>query len=230
MKRYWIAAALIAAGAGFAAAQGGPGQREMQVEIREVGGPGGGGGGRCEFCPYNRDGMRGMRGMRRRGGMGGPGGPGGMGMGFRRGMGMGFGFMGRGPGERLEDIVMRRGNMILMAAGPLELTDAQKDKIADAMRSAQKQVNSLNAEVENIGIDLRAALHGGDADAGKLKKLVDQKYAAKAKIAKTLIDAHAAIDGTLTQEQKEDIRNHRMGFKGDEDDEDEDEDGEKGGR
>ena len=142
-----------------------------------------------------------------------------------------FGFFGRGPREDgLESIVMHRGNMLLMAAAPLKLTDAQRDKVKDAMRSAKKQVNTLKAEVENIGIDIRAALQGDDADSGKLKKLVDQKYAAKAKIAKTLIDAHAAIDATLTKEQKEDIRNHRMGFDRDEEEDGEEDEEEEGGR
>lgn len=131
---------------------------------------------------------------------------------------------GHHKGVHLDKVVMKKGHLLLKYRGELDLTPDQQDKIKGALGNAKKKGNTLKAVIENLKIDIRAAMDTEKIDAAAVKRLIDKKYAAKAKLAKGYVDAQAAMQNVLTRDQLQDLRDYRYGIDdedGDEDDEEE---------
>ena len=83
----------------------------------------------------------------------------------------------------------------------LNLTSAQTQKLTQLQTSQQKAMNTINAEIENIEIDLRQALKNDDFPAAK--NLNDQLHEKKRDKANYRIDHREQIMKELTPEQKD---------------------------
>lgn len=83
----------------------------------------------------------------------------------------------------------------------LNLSEAQSKKLLELQTSQQKAMNTINAEIENIEIDLRQALKNDDFPAAK--KLNDQLHEKKRVKANYRIDHREQIMKELTPEQKD---------------------------
>ncbi len=150
---------------------------------------------------------------------------GGGGGGFQRGPrgGGSGGFHGGGRQGRMghhESKGTMLGHRLLIHRNDLELTPAQQDKIKAIMRDTKKKANTHKAVIENLKIDIHAGMGTGSTDGSAVKRLVDKKYAEKAKLSKLYVDAQVAFENVLTKEQSNDIRDHRYGLdqRGDDDD------------
>ena len=87
-------------------------------------------------------------------------------------------------------------------ADDLELTDEQLGKIADIKHEAMKQLIQQSADVKIIKVDVTTAMWAKQIDTGKVNKLIDQKYNAKNKLAKTYVQALADAQAVLNDDQR----------------------------
>ena len=122
----------------------------------------------------------------------------------------------------LDKMVLMKGHMLLKHRTELDLTPEQQDKITKALADVKKKGNTLKAQIDNYKIDIHMAMRSEKMDASAVKRLIDKKYAAKTKLAKTYVDVQAAMQKVLSKEQLEDIREYRYGLN-DDDDENEEE-------
>ncbi|MCF7857762.1 MAG: Spy/CpxP family protein refolding chaperone [Candidatus Cloacimonetes bacterium] len=94
---------------------------------------------------------------------------------------------------------MGNNNMELLCEN-LDLTDAQKDKIAVLRAAHQKKMIQFNADIDTKRVDKRAAMM--DNDFAKQKKITGNIFDSKKQSALQRIDHHEAIWNILTPEQK----------------------------
>ncbi len=87
----------------------------------------------------------------------------------------------------------------------LNLTDAQKTKFAELRTTFSKTENTLQAEIENLRIDLRTAMK--DENYKQAKDLNKQIATKETALADARIDFTAARQKELTKEQKEILKN-----------------------
>ncbi len=86
----------------------------------------------------------------------------------------------------------------------LNLSEAQSKKLLELQTSQQKAMNTINAEIENLNIDLRQALRSDDfVSARRLNDQVHEKMRIKSN---TRIDHREQILRELTPEQQEKFR------------------------
>lgn len=100
--------------------------------------------------------------------------------------------------------VMEHGNIMMQ----MNLTDAQKTKLQNLRNDFQKRMNTMKAEIENLEIDIRAALKAEKyQDAKNLTKQMQDK---KLNLAYAKIDHMQAMLKELTKEQKDMARDMFM--------------------
>lgn len=111
------------------------------------------------------------------------------------------------PGHRMmqgEDCMGMPGMGQGMMMDALKLSKEQKDKIERLRASHQKQMNTLEAEIENLEIDLRAAI---DKDNFKsAKELHKTIFSKKLQIADARLDHMEAVLKELNADQKDAAR------------------------
>lgn len=88
----------------------------------------------------------------------------------------------------------------------LKLSDDQLQKIADVKHAAMKQMIRESAEVKVLKVDIKTELWAPQIDADKLTPLIDAKYAAKAKLAKSMVKALADAQAVLTSDQRDKMK------------------------
>lgn len=88
----------------------------------------------------------------------------------------------------------------------LNLSEAQKTKLEDQRTAHMKMMNTAQAEIENIKIDLQTAIKSENFK--RAKELNKQLYAKKLSLADARIDHIAAMIKELTAEQKAMIKDH----------------------
>lgn len=94
----------------------------------------------------------------------------------------------------------------------LKITEDQLGKIAGIKHAAIKQLIRETAEAEVVVIDAMTELWAAQIDVEKINPLIDAKYAAKAKIARTYVKALADAQAVLNDEQRakmKDIKSDR---------------------
>jgi Spy/CpxP family protein refolding chaperone len=84
----------------------------------------------------------------------------------------------------------------------LSIKEDQLNKIKDIKHKAIKELIQLNADKEIVMVDLESAMRGDSIDVNSINKLIDTKYAAKNKTAKTYVKAIGDIQKVLTKEQR----------------------------
>jgi len=113
---------------------------------------------------------------------------------------------GGGYKKGFEDKFMWKAHMALMNQDKLGLSDEQTDRIKDLKIATKKNIILKSAQIEVLGIDIKAALWEDTIDTEKVNALVDQKYELKKQKTKELIAAMAEFKTILTAEQEEMIK------------------------
>lgn len=130
----------------------------------------------------------GGRGMSMMGGMMGPGGmmqPGGMMGGMQRGMGFGFG---------------------------LDLTDEQKAEMGKIREEILPLMGELRGKMQATHEQMQALRQSSDIDEAAIATLADQKGDLMAEMIKLRSRHHARMQSLLSEEQREQMRQHRQGM------------------
>ena len=115
----------------------------------------------------------------------------------------------------LESKFMNKVSLIIRNGDELGLSDDQKAKIKALKLSAKKHLISKKADIEIIGLDIKALMWEDTINTEEINKLIDKKYELKKEKAKALIGAYAALKGTLTKEQMEKLKELYKGRKKD---------------
>ena len=106
-----------------------------------------------------------------------------------------------GKGD-IEDKLFCKAHLILENKEELGLSDEQVEKIKALKINAKKDTILKKAEIDIVALDIKAAMWKDPIDTAAVGKLLDKKYELKKEKAKSLIEAYAALKGTLTEEQK----------------------------
>ncbi|MBN2406348.1 MAG: hypothetical protein JXJ19_01515 [Elusimicrobia bacterium] len=107
------------------------------------------------------------------------------------------------PGDKL----MKKIDLIYDNQEDLEITDKQLDELKGIKHSYRKESIKKNAEIEILDIDINSLLYEDPVDLEKVNKLVDSKYELKKSRTKAAIAAGAKLKDTLTDKQKEKLKN-----------------------
>ena len=135
-------------------------------------------------------------------GMGGPGR--GMGMGPGRGRGL-HRMGGRGPGQRLH-----------AALAELDLSDAQREKLAAIHDRQRRKAIPVRAGIETAMLDLHQLLRVDDPDQGAIDRQIDEVAGLRADLRKAQLASLLEARSVLTAEQRKKLRGHfpGLGFMG----------------
>lgn len=115
---------------------------------------------------------------------------------------------GKGKGQHfdLEDKFCKKAHFILENKEELGLSDKQVEQVKDLKLKTKKDLIGKKAELEILGLDIKAAMWNDPLDVNAVNKLIDKKYDIKKEKEKSLIGAYAALKGLLTEEQKEKMK------------------------
>jgi len=84
----------------------------------------------------------------------------------------------------------------------LKIADDQLTRIKDIKHKAIKELIQLKADKEIIMVDLQSAMRASQLNLGEVNTLIDAKYAALTKTAKTFAKALGDIQNVLTADQR----------------------------
>lgn len=122
------------------------------------------------------------------------------------------------PGSLGSDYIMERFSRerrrIIRYAEVLGLNDRQLKKIDELKLSLEKEMVLLNARVEVIDIDLRAALGEDSIDMNRVKKLIDEKYDIEKRRVEGQANAFANLKNILSRDQREKMSGTQEIFRG----------------
>ena len=104
--------------------------------------------------------------------------------------------------QGLEDKVFHKAMTLIKNQEELGLTDEQIKKVKDLKIATKKDVIKKKADIEILGLDIKAALWEDTVDLNALNALIDTKYELKKEKTKSLVAAYVELKGVLTEEQK----------------------------
>ena len=107
-----------------------------------------------------------------------------------------------GHKKGLDSKVLKKAHMILKNKEELGLSEEQVEKIKNLKIETKKSLVKQKAEIEILGIDIKAKLWEDAINTEAVNKLIDQKYELKKAKAKSLVEALASLKNILTDEQK----------------------------
>lgn len=120
------------------------------------------------------------------------------GSGPRGGRGGGQGFRGHGNGMGFD-----RGHRLMMLADELELTDEQRDRIADMMTEFRMEQIDRRADLQKARLQLRVLKMDDDASEGDVLQQIDKVSQLEATMEKARYQHHEAVMNVLTAEQQD---------------------------
>ena len=106
----------------------------------------------------------------------------------------------------LEKKFSSKAHFILENEDELDLSDKQVGEIKELKIKTKKDLIRVNAEIDILALDMKAEMWKDSIDTNAVNKLIDKKYDFKKEKAKSLIAARAALNGILTKEQKEEMK------------------------
>ncbi|MBU4342461.1 MAG: Spy/CpxP family protein refolding chaperone [Candidatus Omnitrophica bacterium] len=109
---------------------------------------------------------------------------------------------GKSDKHNMEDKVFHKAMMLIKNQEELGLTDEQIKKVKDLKIATKKDVIKKKADIEILGLDIKAALWDDVVDLNALNALIDTKYELKKEKTKSLVAAYVELKGVLTEEQK----------------------------
>jgi len=101
-----------------------------------------------------------------------------------------------------EKKVVHKAMLLIKNQEELGLTEEQVKKIKDLKIATKKDVIKKKADIEILGLDIKAALWEDTVDLSALNALIDTKYELKKEKTKSLVAAYVELKGVLTEEQK----------------------------
>ena len=101
-----------------------------------------------------------------------------------------------------EKKVVHKAMLLIKNQEELGLTDEQVKKIKDLKIATKKDVIKKKADIEILGLDIKAALWEDTVDLNAINDLIDKKYDLKKEKTKSLVAAYVELKGVLTEEQK----------------------------
>ena len=114
-----------------------------------------------------------------------------------------------GGHEGLEEKFFRKAYRILKNQDELGLSDRQIEKIKDLKIEIKKDLIRKNAEIDIIALDIKAAMWKERINTESINRLIDKKYELKKEKTKSLIEAYAAVKESLTDKQKDKLKDIR---------------------
>lgn len=88
----------------------------------------------------------------------------------------------------------------------LGISDEQYEKLKTLKANTKKDLIKRKAEIDIIGVDIKSKLGQDIIDTKSINKLIDQKYELKKAKAKALVEAYAAFQNILTDDQKKKLK------------------------
>ena len=123
--------------------------------------------------------------------------------------------MGQGPGGMMGEMMggmQGMGGMMGGMAAGLDLSDEQKAKLGKLRQQFLPQMGELRGRMQANHEQLRALSQGDTADQAAIAELADQKGALIAEMIKMHASHRARMQALLTDEQREQMRQHRPGM------------------
>ncbi|MDH3890869.1 MAG: Spy/CpxP family protein refolding chaperone [candidate division Zixibacteria bacterium] len=123
---------------------------------------------------------------------------------------------GKGRGMHGDKMMSKRGHGghgIMAMADELGLSDDQKEQIKKLALGHKLASVDNHAAVKKAEITLKAMMHDGDSDQGKVFAAIDKLFALKADVKKASWSHHEKVKGLLTDEQRDKMKElkHRSG-------------------
>ncbi len=112
----------------------------------------------------------------------------------------------KGRGHGYKDKFAHKAYLILKNQDELGLSDDQVDKVKDLMIKTEKDLIMKKAEIETLGLDIKAKMWEDTIDTDAVNALIDQKYELKKAKAKYLVGARAALKNLLTADQSKTLK------------------------
>lgn len=119
------------------------------------------------------------------------------------------GMMGQGPGAMMGGT---QGGMMDGMEYGLNLSDEQRAEMGRIRQQFLPQMGELRGKMQANHEQLQALLRGGAGDQAAIDQLADQKGALMAEMIKLRTANQARMQALLTDEQREQMREHRPGI------------------
>lgn len=108
--------------------------------------------------------------------------------------------------KNFEKKVFSKAHFILKNREELSLSEEQVKQVTDLKIAAKKELINRKAEIEILGVDIKAKMCGDEIDIKAVNQLIDKKYELKKKKAKYLVKTYAELKNILTEEQKQSLK------------------------
>lgn len=102
--------------------------------------------------------------------------------------------------------VFSKMHKMLMNKEALALTGEQIQQIKDLKIALKKEIIKLKADIDIIGVDIKAKMWEDVIDAKEVEALIDKKYELKKTKAKSLVRACVKLQTVLNKEQAEKLK------------------------
>ncbi|NQT90729.1 MAG: Spy/CpxP family protein refolding chaperone [Candidatus Omnitrophica bacterium] len=112
----------------------------------------------------------------------------------------------KGQCKGMGDKISYKAGIMLKNKEELGLSDKQVAQIKDLKHQAKRDAIMQKAEIDVLGLDIKAKLHEDPIDTDAVNKLVDKKYDLKKAKTKAMIADCAKLQSILTDKQKADLK------------------------
>lgn len=112
----------------------------------------------------------------------------------------------RHHGYSLDTKIFHKVRLALKNQEELGISDEQYEKLKTLKANTKKDLIKRKAEIDIIGVDIKSKLGEDTIDTKSINKLIDQKYELKKAKAKALVEAYAAFQNILTDDQKKKLK------------------------
>jgi len=106
----------------------------------------------------------------------------------------------------LDTKIFHKVRLALKNQEELGISDEQYEKLKTLKANTKKDLIKRKAEIDIIGVDIKSKLGEDTIDTKGINKLIDQKYELKKAKAKALVEAYAAFQNILTDDQKKKLK------------------------
>ena len=112
----------------------------------------------------------------------------------------------RHKGYGLDTKIFHTIHLALKNKDELGISDEQYEKLKTLKANTKKDLIKRKAEIDIIGVDIKSKLGEDTIDTKSINKLIDQKFELKKAKAKSLVEAYAAFQNILSDDQKKKLK------------------------
>ena len=102
--------------------------------------------------------------------------------------------------------VLKKLHLAIENRDELEASDSQIRKIRELRVALKKDLIQRKAEIDLIGVDIKAKFCAGDINRKEINQLIDRKYELKKAKAKALVETLIELEDILKEEQQEKLK------------------------